>query len=97
MLYPLASRQISIDLDDGVKANYPKFTALKKIPRTEAADDQLSTIQGYLERRFERQRIVIWHDPAGEFESVVGDLVLEDGPLSACRTMSSIEVSAASR
>lgn len=37
-----------------------------------------STIQGYLERRFERQRIVIWHDPAGEFESVVGDLVLED-------------------
>lgn len=40
VLYPLASRQISIDLDDGVKANYPKFgTALKKIPGLEAADD----------------------------------------------------------
>lgn len=32
VLYPLASQQISIDLDDGVKANYPKFgSALKKI------------------------------------------------------------------
>lgn len=33
VLYPLATRQIEIDLDDGVKANYPKFgNALKKIP-----------------------------------------------------------------
>ncbi|MGW3959130.1 BREX-1 system adenine-specific DNA-methyltransferase PglX [Amycolatopsis sp. NPDC005003] len=33
VLYPLASRQLAIDLDDGVKANYPKFGgALKKIP-----------------------------------------------------------------
>ena len=33
VLYPLAAEQISIDLDDGVKENYPKFgTALRKIP-----------------------------------------------------------------
>ena len=32
-LYPLASQNIAIDLDDGVKANYPKFgRALKAIP-----------------------------------------------------------------
>ena len=32
VLYPLAPRQIEIDLDDGVKVNYPKFDkALKKI------------------------------------------------------------------
>jgi len=32
ILYPLATRQIEIDLDDGVKVNYPKFgKALKKI------------------------------------------------------------------
>lgn len=40
VLYPLASQQIAIDLDDGVKANYPKFyPALKKIKGLEAADD----------------------------------------------------------
>ena len=40
VLYPLASRQLAIDLDDGVKANYPKFVAaLKKIPGLEAADE----------------------------------------------------------
>lgn len=39
VLYPLASQQIEIDLDDGVKANYPKFgTALKKIPGLEAVE-----------------------------------------------------------
>jgi len=39
VLYPLASQQIAIDLDDGVKANYPKFgVALKKIPGLEAAE-----------------------------------------------------------
>jgi hypothetical protein len=27
VLYPLASQQIAIDLDDGVKANYPKLGA----------------------------------------------------------------------
>ncbi|MGM0608999.1 MAG: BREX-1 system adenine-specific DNA-methyltransferase PglX, partial [Candidatus Muiribacteriota bacterium] len=33
ILYPLATEQIEIDLDDGVKKNYPKFgKALKKIP-----------------------------------------------------------------
>ena len=32
VLYPLAAKNISIDLDDGVKVNYPKFgEALKKI------------------------------------------------------------------
>ena len=32
VLYPLATRQIEIDLDDGVKANYPRFgDALKKV------------------------------------------------------------------
>lgn len=32
VLYPLATKQLTIDLDDGVKANYPKFgTALKKV------------------------------------------------------------------
>jgi len=39
VLYPLASRQIEIDLDDGVKLNYPKFgAALKKIPGLEAGE-----------------------------------------------------------
>jgi len=33
VLYPLATRQIEIDLDDGVRVNYPKFgKALKNIP-----------------------------------------------------------------
>ena len=32
VLYPLATEQVEIDLDDGVKVNYPKFgAALKKI------------------------------------------------------------------
>ena len=40
ILYPLATQQIAIDLDDGVKANYPKFgTALKKIPGLEAPNE----------------------------------------------------------
>ena len=33
VLYPLATRQLQFDLDDGVKVNYAKFgDALKKIP-----------------------------------------------------------------
>ena len=33
VLYPLATQHIEIDLDDGVKVNYPKFgEALKKVP-----------------------------------------------------------------
>ncbi|MEP5767384.1 BREX-1 system adenine-specific DNA-methyltransferase PglX, partial [Nisaea sp.] len=33
VIFPLAQQKIEIDLDDGVKVNYPKFgTALKKIP-----------------------------------------------------------------
>lgn len=40
VLYPLASRQLAINLDDGVKANYPKFgAALKKIPGLETSDE----------------------------------------------------------
>ena len=40
VLYPLASRQLAIDLDDGVKANYPRFgAALKKIVGLEANDE----------------------------------------------------------
>ena len=32
MLYPLATRQVEIDLDDGVKVNYNKLgAALRKI------------------------------------------------------------------
>ena len=39
VLYPLASQQIEIDLDDGVRVNYPKFgAALKKIPGLEAGE-----------------------------------------------------------
>ena len=39
VLYPLATQQIAIDLDDGVKTNYPKFgAALKKIPGLEARE-----------------------------------------------------------
>ena len=41
-LYPLATQQIHINLDDGVKANYPKFgAALKKIPGLDAKEDDL--------------------------------------------------------
>lgn len=40
ILYPLAARQIALDLDDGVKTNYPKLgTALRKIPGLEASDE----------------------------------------------------------
>ncbi|MEH6834323.1 BREX-1 system adenine-specific DNA-methyltransferase PglX [Falsihalocynthiibacter arcticus] len=37
VVFPLAQQKIEIDLDDGVKANYPKFgSALKKIPGVSA-------------------------------------------------------------
>ena len=37
VLYPLATRQVEIDLDDGVKVNYMKFgSALRKIPGLDA-------------------------------------------------------------
>jgi hypothetical protein len=40
VLYPLATQQIVIHLDDGVKVNYPKFgAALKAIPGLEASDE----------------------------------------------------------
>lgn len=38
-LYPKASENVVIDLDDGVKRNYPKFgAALKKVPGLESAE-----------------------------------------------------------
>jgi hypothetical protein len=40
VLFPLATRKIEIDLDEGVKANYPKFdAALKPIKGLNDADD----------------------------------------------------------
>ncbi len=40
VVYPMATRRIEIDLDDGVKANYPKFAgALKPIKGLEEAED----------------------------------------------------------
>jgi hypothetical protein len=40
VLYPLATQQVQIDLDDGVKANYSKFgAALKKIPGLEVSNE----------------------------------------------------------
>jgi hypothetical protein len=40
VLYPLATQQVQIDLDDGIKANYPKFGgALKMITGLEASDE----------------------------------------------------------
>lgn len=40
VLYPLATQKIEIDLDDGVKANYPQFgAALKPIKGLSDADD----------------------------------------------------------
>lgn len=40
VLYPLATQQMQIDLDDGVKVNYLKFEgALKKIPGLAARDE----------------------------------------------------------
>jgi len=41
VLYPLASEQVEIDLDDGVKVNYIKFgDALKKISGMEAKEEE---------------------------------------------------------
>lgn len=40
VIFPLAQAKIEIDLDDGVKANYPKFgSALKKIVGLEVSDE----------------------------------------------------------
>ncbi len=40
VLYPLATERLAIDLDDGVKVNYPKFgAALKKIVGLDAPED----------------------------------------------------------
>lgn len=39
VLYPLATQKLAIDLDDGVRVNYPKFgAALKKIPGLEGGE-----------------------------------------------------------
>lgn len=40
VLHPLAQQQVHLDLDEGVKANYPKLgAALKKIPGLEATNE----------------------------------------------------------
>ena len=40
VLYPLATEQMEIDLDDGVKVNYLKLgEALKKIPGLDKGDE----------------------------------------------------------
>jgi len=40
VLYPLATKQLEIDLDDGVKVNYPKFgAALKRIPGLDSEEE----------------------------------------------------------
>jgi hypothetical protein len=40
VLYPLATKQVEIDLDDGVKVNYPKFgAALKNISGMDSQED----------------------------------------------------------
>jgi hypothetical protein len=40
VLFPLATQNLAIDLDDGVKVNYPKFgDALARIPGLEASDE----------------------------------------------------------
>lgn len=40
ILYPLATRKIAIDLDDGVRVNYPKFgAALRKITGLEGGNE----------------------------------------------------------
>ncbi|MET4613352.1 hypothetical protein ABIC28_004353 [Rhodococcus sp. PvR044] len=40
VLYPLATQQVQIDLDDGVRVNYPKFyPAVKKIAGLDAGDE----------------------------------------------------------
>ncbi len=40
VIYPLATEKKEIDLDDGVKVNYPKFgKALKKIVGLESTED----------------------------------------------------------
>ncbi len=41
VLYPLATKNIEIDLDDGVKVNYQKFgSALKKIPGLDTKEEE---------------------------------------------------------
>ena len=41
VMYPLATQQLEIDLDDGVKVNYLKFgAALKKIPGLDAKGEE---------------------------------------------------------
>jgi len=40
VLYPLAIEQVEIDLDDGIKVNYGKFSAApKKIPGLYVVED----------------------------------------------------------
>ena len=86
MLYPLASQQIAIDLDDGVKANYPKFgAALKKIPALRQAMSEAATVRPHLERWFESRRVVFWHDPDGQYAADLDGLDLPGVADDPCR------------
>ena len=77
VLYPLASQQLAIDLDDGVKVNYPKFgAALKKIPALRRAMSDAATVRPHLERWFESRRVVFWHDPDGQYAADLDGLDL---------------------
>lgn len=67
MLFPLATQKIAIDLDDGVKANYPKFgTALKKFPALMPGRSRQGNMTANLLNNigalFEQHRVVFWYD-----------------------------------
>ena len=73
----VGAQHIAIDLDDGVKANYPKFgAALKKIPGLEAANDRSRHRQAAPGAPLRRHRVVFWHDPEGQYASDLDSLDL---------------------
>ncbi|MEI2672310.1 MAG: hypothetical protein V9G13_14635 [Marmoricola sp.] len=78
VLYPLASQNIAIDLDDGVKANYPKFGSCPQEDRGLGGDcmSEVSAVRPHLERRFADQRVVFWHDPQGQYAADLDGLDL---------------------
>ncbi len=68
MRLSVASQQVSIDLDDGVKVNYAEFgAALKKIRDWRLLKERMAPVRPHLQRRFESTRIVFWHDLQGQY------------------------------
>ena len=57
-LYPKASENVVIDLDDGVKQRTTQRAASRRIPGLEAPGDDLNSIQDALRTRLSSQRIV---------------------------------------